>query len=369
VEGVRVESLNLAELKAQSEKLAAIRQDLAAAIQAKNTEKALDLLKRLEDLQKQLEAAPRVFRFESTGPAGQAGPSVMPPGGSPLPPATPIPPGWQPLPAPAPGQPPMVFGYTIQDRESIIERLRKLMESSENPTTKRSLREAIEQLERMPTFNRYIPSPFGSGSVPNGIAPLSPGMPSRDGLNMIIRMGGFAPVPDALRAQLNLKPGQGVIVTKGLPKDFLDRTNLKEHDVVLTLNDQPFYNPAEAIDRLNAALRQGTVELKIVRSGQEQTLKLDQIKDAYGVLKLQEFEARKEPKFTFEQMQSQVNNQNFKLSGTQGSLEFQLKGQLRERGEVVIQEFIVRRDGKTVPPSEYTPEFYRAARSLLNSIR
>jgi hypothetical protein len=74
------------------------------------------------------------------------------------------------------------------------------------------------------------------------------------------------PIDDALRAQLALPAGQGVIVTTVLGGSPADKAGVKKHDVVLQLADKPIDKP-ETLARLVQDSRDKQTTLQLLRGG------------------------------------------------------------------------------------------------------
>jgi serine protease Do len=77
-------------------------------------------------------------------------------------------------------------------------------------------------------------------------------------------------VDDALRSQLALPAGQGVVVTEVLSGSPAEKVGVKKYDVVLELAAQPIDRP-ETLARQVQANQEKPVKLKLVRSGKPVT--------------------------------------------------------------------------------------------------
>jgi membrane-associated protease RseP (regulator of RpoE activity) len=80
-------------------------------------------------------------------------------------------------------------------------------------------------------------------------------------------------VDEALRAQLDLPEGAGVVVMEVVPDSPADHVGLQQHDVVLSVNDKPIKDPED----LRAAVvgSQGEeLTIRFLRGGKELTVKV-----------------------------------------------------------------------------------------------
>jgi serine protease Do len=71
-------------------------------------------------------------------------------------------------------------------------------------------------------------------------------------------------VPEAVAKQLNLEPGQGVIVDKIKPGSFADSIQLNRGDVILEINRQPVSKPKE-FEKIEKELKSGQDVVFVVR--------------------------------------------------------------------------------------------------------
>jgi serine protease Do len=74
------------------------------------------------------------------------------------------------------------------------------------------------------------------------------------------------PIDDALRSQLDLPAGQGVVVNDVVKASPADKAGVKKNDVVLTLGDKPIDSP-EALSHNVQAIKTKSTTLKLLRSG------------------------------------------------------------------------------------------------------
>lgn len=80
------------------------------------------------------------------------------------------------------------------------------------------------------------------------------------------------PVPDAVRAQIDLPEGVGLSVEAVAPGGPAEKAGLKQHDVVSTFNDQILVSP-EQLRTLVKVVGAGTkAPLEIIRGGKRQTV-------------------------------------------------------------------------------------------------
>ena len=84
---------------------------------------------------------------------------------------------------------------------------------------------------------------------------------------------GFRPLGEALRAQLALPEGQGLLVEQVMPETPAARAELKRHDIVLKVDGKPLENMQQLIDAVDAA-KDGELALEIIRDGKPITIKV-----------------------------------------------------------------------------------------------
>ncbi|MDB5353062.1 MAG: mucD 4 [Planctomycetota bacterium] len=91
----------------------------------------------------------------------------------------------------------------------------------------------------------------------------------------------LTPVDDAVRAQLNLPEGRGLVVTGVVAEGRADKAGLKANDILLTLADKPLVKPDDLLAHLKAALgRHGGVNpeapvaLTLLRAGKPMTIQV-----------------------------------------------------------------------------------------------
>jgi membrane-associated protease RseP (regulator of RpoE activity) len=88
------------------------------------------------------------------------------------------------------------------------------------------------------------------------------------------------PADDAVRAQLQLPEGQGLVVTSVAPDSAADKAGLQKNDILLTLGGQPLANSADFDKKLHEAEEahakepaKGTVwAIKLLRGGKEKSV-------------------------------------------------------------------------------------------------
>lgn len=81
----------------------------------------------------------------------------------------------------------------------------------------------------------------------------------------------FEPADGALREQLDLPAGQGLVVASSEPEGAASRVGLKTNDVLLMIADKPVSKPDDLPKQLRAA-GDGPVTLKLLRAGKPMTL-------------------------------------------------------------------------------------------------
>ncbi len=88
-----------------------------------------------------------------------------------------------------------------------------------------------------------------------------------------IGLGG-APIQDpALRTQLQLADDVGVLVASVVPKSPADKAGLRQHDIIVAVNGEPIAN-IQGLQKVIADNGKKPIELKIIRLGKEQTVKV-----------------------------------------------------------------------------------------------
>jgi membrane-associated protease RseP (regulator of RpoE activity) len=83
----------------------------------------------------------------------------------------------------------------------------------------------------------------------------------------------LADADDALRAQLELPSGQGVVVVAVKPGSLAEHAGLKLNDVLLNLGDEPASNVASA-KKVLLGLGKGALEVKLIREGKPNRMSL-----------------------------------------------------------------------------------------------
>ena len=84
---------------------------------------------------------------------------------------------------------------------------------------------------------------------------------------------GFRPLEEALRAQLALPEGQGLLVEQVMPQTPAARAEIKRHDIVLKAGGKPLGEIQDLIDAVDAA-KDGKLSLEIIRGGKPVTIKV-----------------------------------------------------------------------------------------------
>jgi C-terminal processing protease CtpA/Prc len=81
------------------------------------------------------------------------------------------------------------------------------------------------------------------------------------------------PADDALRAQLGLPTGQGVLITDVVAGSPAEKAGVKKHDIVLELGGRPVASPEE-LARQVQAVRDTQTTVKLLRAGKPMTLQV-----------------------------------------------------------------------------------------------
>jgi hypothetical protein len=142
-----------------------------------------------------------------------------------------------------------------------------------------TLKQIREQVRNMPALQRknmlsmmksrnqlgFPAQPPRGGMMPPGF-----GFPGQNA-----RLGVFVDPPaDALREQLDLPAGQGLVVRQVLPDSAAAKAGLRPHDLVLEFDGKPVPNRVEEFTRLVTAVKPDTtVEVVVMRKGKKETIK------------------------------------------------------------------------------------------------
>jgi PDZ domain-containing protein len=142
-----------------------------------------------------------------------------------------------------------------------------------------TLKQIREQFRNMPAQQRknmlsmmknrnqpgFPAPPPGGGMMPPGF-----GFPGQNA-----RLGVFVDPPaDALREQLDLPAGQGLVVRQVLPDSAAAKAGLRPHDLVLEFDGKLVPNRVEELTRLVTAVKPDTsVEVVVMRKGKKETIK------------------------------------------------------------------------------------------------
>ncbi|HVC95974.1 MAG TPA: PDZ domain-containing protein [Pirellulales bacterium] len=78
-------------------------------------------------------------------------------------------------------------------------------------------------------------------------------------------------LPDAVRAQLELPEGQGVLVEDVMPDSPAAQAGLKKHDVIVLAGNKALTNPQDLVDAV-AQAKESELSLQLHRSGKKLTL-------------------------------------------------------------------------------------------------
>jgi len=81
------------------------------------------------------------------------------------------------------------------------------------------------------------------------------------------------PVSSSLRSHLDIPEGQGLIIDEVVPDSPAARAGLKEHDILLSLNDQPL-DTVESMVKSVSEAGSKDVTLRVLRSGQEREIRV-----------------------------------------------------------------------------------------------
>ena len=84
---------------------------------------------------------------------------------------------------------------------------------------------------------------------------------------------GFRPLGEALRTQLGLPEGQGLLVDQVMPEAPAARAKVMRHDIVMKANEKPLGGLQELVDVVDAA-KEGEISLEIIRGGKPVTIKV-----------------------------------------------------------------------------------------------
>jgi len=166
---------------------------------------------------------------------------------------------------------------TDADKE-IDELVKEITKNMPNPNPA-TLKQIREQVRNMPAPQRknmlstmknrkqpgFPAQPPGAGMVPPGFA--FPGQNAR--------LGVFVDPPaDALREQLDLPVGQGLVVRQVLPDSAAAKAGLRSHDVLLEFDGKPIPSRVDELTRLVTAVKPDTsVEVVVMRKGKKETIK------------------------------------------------------------------------------------------------
>ena len=122
------------------------------------------------------------------------------------------------------------------------------------------------------------PAPVAPGRVP---APPTPPLgnvvfdtaqPGK--MEKVIYLGAVtSSAPAAMREQLKLSPGVGLVVDRVEPDSAAEKSGLKQHDVIEKLDDQMLINPEQLATLLRSKKAGDEVTLAIVRQGERQSIK------------------------------------------------------------------------------------------------
>ncbi len=90
-----------------------------------------------------------------------------------------------------------------------------------------------------------------------------------------------SPADDALRAQLGLKEGQGLVANHVVPEGPAAKAGIQRFDVLLSANDKPLGDVSDLVGAIEAA-KEKEVSLKLIRGGKPQNVTVVPAKRAEG---------------------------------------------------------------------------------------
>ncbi len=165
------------------------------------------------------------------------------------------------------------------DADKEIDELVKEMAKSMPNANPAALKQIREQVRNMPAQQRKNllsmmknRPQLGFPAQPpvGGMMPPSFAWPGQNA-----RLGVFVDPPaDALRAQLDLPAGQGLIVRQVLPDSAAAKAGLRPHDLLLEFDGKPVPNRVDEFTRLVTAVKPDTtVEVVVMRKGKKETIK------------------------------------------------------------------------------------------------
>ena len=85
------------------------------------------------------------------------------------------------------------------------------------------------------------------------------------------------PVDGALRAQLNLPKGQGLLVDKVLPNQPAAKAGVKQHDVILAVDGAKVGDVKDLVAAIDKA-KDSAIKLEVLRGGKKQTIAVTPVK-------------------------------------------------------------------------------------------
>lgn len=123
------------------------------------------------------------------------------------------------------------------------------------------------------------PAPVAPARVPRPPTPILVGNPLVDTVHparmeKVIYLGAVtSSAPAAMREQLKLSPGVGLVVERVEPDTAAEKAGLKQHDLIEKLDDQMLINPEQLATLLRSKKAGDEVTLAIVRQGEHQSIK------------------------------------------------------------------------------------------------
>lgn len=347
-------------------KVGELKKKIGEAVQAGNVEAAMKLVNELEKTLRTVET--RVMAL----PPGAPIPPRVP--GVPAEPRYPAPalPTVPPVPAMPPAQPfggtppKLVFELQQGQMDEAIRALRKAQEAMTDPAAREAFRKAVDQLQwqndnRVREIqidpNSVQPMPGGgwggtgriggSGGVYGGT--ISSGGPSTKAVYGITA----TPLPEVLAEQLQLKPGEGLVITQIRPESPAAKAGLKVNEVIVKVNGTTVVGGEGALSRMFLASDKESIALTIFRKGQEVKVELPRVKaEVYsfsgGFGGPSRFPGQK---VRFDSMSTQVEDGKFEIKAKKGNAVYNINGKL-DKGQPTELVIKVTMDGKKITPGD-----------------
>ena len=125
------------------------------------------------------------------------------------------------------------------------------------------------------TFSRTFVFPSGKGGAAGAWSFGVGGLPG-GGPNVPPYWIGVVcfPLNDAMRAQLDVPKGEGLLVASVMPKSPGDKAGIQLHDVLLKAGNKKLANVKELLDAVRGAKGGKAVTIELLRKGKKQTVKV-----------------------------------------------------------------------------------------------